>query len=183
MEPVKARAVSIWAVLQAQLRASPRKAAVLGVLSLVLLVLVLRLFARGPQVAEAEPVPAAGQLIPPAALPLPDLAMGNAALPKPRFPSQPARDPFSVERNLFEPIPGHEIRPKEQAPVTNADPLLEVVSRLHLQSTVTGPSPLATVNGMVLRVGDSIEGLKVKSIGSRNIELAYGDRVFELWMK
>jgi len=178
-------------VLQAHFRASPVKSALLGVLTLLLLLLVLRPLFRSPRAAEAAAVsvlprgPQAERAEPSAApAPAPeDLP------PLPDLPAALVRDPFAVEVSRFQPVAGDEPetegsdKPDPGPPVQDTgDPLADAIAKMRLQSTVTGTSPMATVDGTLLRVGDQYRGFSVVRIGARFVVLDAAGRRFVLMM-
>jgi len=72
--------------------------------------------------------------------------------------------------------------PKVEVP----DPLKEAeqdASKLRLESLMAGQSPLAVINGSVLRTGDEIEGFTIESIGRQSVTLRRGEIRVELKMK
>ena len=173
----------IWLVLRAHVLASPAKSTALGVLMLVLLVLVIRQVAGGPQAAGAggavQRIPAAWPELEAQVAPL-RLPVG---LPLPALPERPARNPFWVDPSLFAAAPGTELeRPGSGTEVSAADPVAAALGELRLQSTVTGPVPMAMIAGTLLRVGDRIRGFRVERIGVRFVELEYAGRRFTLTM-
>ncbi|MCP4247798.1 MAG: hypothetical protein GY778_12185 [bacterium] len=156
---------------------------------LVLIGLVARQMFSGPARAGA-----AGPIVEvPAVVNAPEAATGttdaadqpfvSVADPLPPTRRAPSRDPFSVDWTLFRPLEVPIDPPDDVAPPSIAlDPVAEAIGRLRLQSTVTGPERIATVNGIVVRVGDRVRGFDVRQIGVRFVVLAYGDRRFVLTM-
>ena len=180
-----AKGPGLWTVLQAHLRASPAKSAVLGVLTLALLILVVSQFSGGPKSADAAPSPAPAIMdyAPAPEQPTQVTPVALPTVPKPPMATRVVRNPFAVDLELFEPMPGTEPTTTEPDPVVqNVDPVARAFSELTLQSTVSGPRPMATVNGVVVRVGDRVYGFSVRRIGVRVVTLAHGDRQFELRM-
>jgi len=170
-------------VLRAHVVASPKKSAMLGLLTVVLLVLLGRQLLGGPQSADAAPMVQAASLLP-VVEPVEATSLGTPAiLPRPPLPDRPARNPFAVDLALFAEAPGaigEPVRePQQQAAV---DPIEAAVARMRLQSTVTGPEAMAAVDGVFLRVGDRISGLTVERIGARMVVLRGQDRRFVLTM-
>ena len=171
-------------MVQAHLRASPKKSALLGALALVLVVLVVRQVGGGPAPAGASPalVPAAATIAlqadqPPAPnVPLP-------TVPLPPLPREMVRNPFAVDLSLFEVVPGqHPPAQESQDSSEDVDPVTRALEGLTLQSTVIGSTSMAMVNGTVVRVGDQTHGFAVRRIGARFIVLSHGDREFVLTM-
>ena len=73
-------------------------------------------------------------------------------------------------------------KPKVEVP----DPMKEAeqdASKLRLESLMAGQSPLAVINGSVLRVGDEIEGFTIESIDRQSVTLRRGEIRVELKMK
>jgi len=178
-----------WAVLQAHFRASPVKSALLGVLMLLLLLLVLRPLFRSPRAAEAAAVSVLPRG-PQAERAETSAAPAPADLPLlPDLPAALVRDPFAVEVSRFQPVAGNE--PETDGndttdpgpPVQDTgDPLADAIAKMRLQSTVTGTSPMATVDGTLLRVGDRYRGFSVVRIGARFVVLDAAGRQFVLTM-
>ena len=172
-------------VLQAHLRVSPKKTVLLGALSLVLLALVIRQLGGGAHEADAAAaLPSGGEyLVPDRKETVPALP-ARESVPLPPLPDEPARDPFAVDLNLFELIPGAgPSAPKVADSAETGDPAYEALLGMRLQSTVTGPDTMATINGKVVRVGDSLNRFAVKHIGARFVVLAWENREFVLWME
>jgi len=178
--------------LLAELRRDPKKASILGVLVLVLLIVGVR------EVARRAGSPGAGS----AATPRAGGAGGEAGLRKPvnalKAPGPPkggnrqadASGPgakLPVDRDIFTPnmmyFPVEEaakpskvvsaaavIDPNAKAEAARRE-VLARAKALSLQSTVIGAVPTAIVNGRVLRVGDWINDLQVIEINSRSCQL------------
>ena len=178
--------------LLAEVRRDPKKASILGVLALVLLIIGVREVARragSPSTGSAATARAFG-------------ANGAASLRKPagavRVPSlskgMDQRDGSStaipkapVDRDIFTPNLAYfpiEEKPKPSTVVSSAqiiDPAakaeamkLQVQAQaksLSLQSTVVGAVSTAIINGRVLREGDSISDFQVVEINSRSCKL------------
>lgn len=178
-----ARDPTLWAIFQAHLRASPKKSALLGILTVVLLGLVALQVGGGPKEAGASPmlVP----LVPEIGI---DPGMETSALPQtmaplPQMPEKLDRDPFAVVFELFDPLPGTgHSHNKPLAVQEHVDQVARALEDLTLESTVTGSTPIATINGMVVRVGDLTHGFAVRQIGVRLVVLTFGDREFVLTM-
>jgi hypothetical protein len=157
------------AVVVANLRASPGKSAILGIGCIVLVVLLVRLAAKGPQTASAELTPdvvadPAG-LIPPENEPADAVVVApGPRLPRPQTRQTVARDPFAVAwLGTFAPGAA-----EEEAPLEERDEL-----RLQLVMTGQGPraTPVAVISGVVVYPGSWIAGFEVVEIGKRYVTL------------
>lgn len=169
-------------MFQAHLRASPKKSALLGVLALVLVVLVVRQVGGGPAPAGASPalVPAAAMVALPVDQP-PAPSVPLPTVPLPPLPRDVVRSPFAVDSDLFEAVPGqHGQAQGPQVSGEDVDPVIRALEGSTLQSTVSGSTSMAMVNGTVVRVGDQTHGFAVRRIGPRFIVLSHGDREFVL---
>jgi len=151
--------VDYKAYLLANLRASPVKSAILGVAVVVLIVLLGRQALSGPNIADAdqdvgiaEGLESTGQAP----------ASTIQRLPKPRIDAVIRRDPFRASWLVLD------------APAaTNVDPAEP--GALQLQATLTNGATeehCAMVSGVMVHVGDKLEGYRVLSISNRSVELA-----------
>jgi hypothetical protein len=177
--------------LLAEFRRDPKKASIMGVLALVLLIIGVREVARrvgSPSTGSAATVRASGGGA--TGLRRPANAVQAAALPKGRdrqTDSSAANHKSPVDRDIFTPNVAYfpvEEKAKPSTVVSSAqviDPTakaeaakLQVQAQakaLSLQSTVVGAVPTAIVNGRVMRVGDWISDFQVVQINSRSCQL------------
>ena len=82
-----------------------------------------------------------------------------------------SRNPFLEPRKpAVEPPSPSVAKPKTTPRATRDDTRRNRIATLHLQATSEAAgSSLAIVNGRILRVGDTIEGFRVRKIGNRKI--------------
>ncbi len=172
---------SAWAVVNAHLRADPRKTGVLAVLFVVLAMVVGRLWLGSGGAAEAEAQAGSQAAAGTANATPPGSGVPNAARIRARakvsVPAAPATqraDPFAVDADVFPRTrsdPDEE--PGPEAPPTGgrADEIRAAAASLHLQSTLSGASPLACISGRVVQPGDRIDGFVVESIAPGNVVL------------
>lgn len=178
--------------LFAELRRDPKKASIMGVLALVLLIIGVREVARrvgSPSAGSAATVRASGAGGA-TGLRKPANAVQAPGLPKGRnrqADSSTAIYKSPVDRDIFTPNVAYfpvEEKAKPSTVVSSAqviDPTakaeaakLQVQAQakaLSLQSTVVGAVPTAIVNGRVLRVGDWISDFQIVEINSRSCQL------------
>ena len=98
-----------------------------------------------------------------------------------------ALDLFAFRHNRYTLLPPEEIGDTGVESANLADDvkrdLTEKARGLILQSVIPGPpSSLIMINARVLRVGDSIDGFEVVSIGERTAKVARGGLIFSLQM-
>ena len=178
--------------LLAEVRRDPKKASILGVLALVLLIIGVRLvvFRTGsPSVSSAETAQASGAggemslQRPASAAQSPSLSKGGDR----QADSFLAIQKVPVDRDIFTPnVAYFPVEDKANpstvvSAVQVVDPTakaraakLQVQAQakaLSLQSTVVGSVPTAIVNGRVLRVGDWISDFQIVEISSRSCQL------------
>jgi hypothetical protein len=173
---------------RAELRRAPTRAAVLGVLVVVFLIVGVSQVAK--HVGWPKRSSAAAR--PGAAVPAPSKPTGGTAkaarpestgsLSELIGPARPrvSRDIFTPDETYF-PIKTKD--PAAAAPkapkVLDPNAVAEAKRReteararaLVLQTTVVGEFPTAMINGRVLRIGDAISGFKIVEISSRSCQL------------
>ncbi len=156
-------------MLRAQLKAAPKQAKLLGALTFVFLVALIRMiFTLGPDATEAAPppiLPVAGAQAP-APQPVP-VRPEIVRQPLPELPDQAVRDLFAASwlRNDRQPLP--EPKPvitEPPAAVVVDTPPLEFVLELTLTGAADNGQHCAIINGKRLHVGESIDGFVVKTI-------------------
>ncbi|HNQ21735.1 MAG TPA: hypothetical protein PKK06_01425 [Phycisphaerae bacterium] len=171
---------------QAELRRSPGRAAVLGVLGVVLVIVVAAQFVRWPSSAVAA---TAGAEVPPT-LPAPPGAVGtvDAGAPSapvpgtlpvarraaPPVPRTLGRDPFALDWERFVPP-----TPAEQTAAAPAQPEPEE-EELVLEATFRANPPqagaFAVINGATVGLHDQVGRYVVLEIGTRHVVLGDRDR-------
>jgi len=173
--------------LLAEVRRDPKKASIMGVLALVLLIIGVREIARrSGSAATARASDGAGTT----SLRRTASAVQAPGLPKglgPRADSSAPVQKATVDRDIFTPNVAYfpvEDKSKPATVVSAAqavDPTakaeaakLQVQAQakaLSLQSTVVGAVPTAIINGRVLRVGDWVSDFQIVQINSRSCQL------------
>lgn len=170
----------LWKTLIVQLKASPAKAAVLGVLALVLVAVVAGQWLGGPRSVEAAlatvSIPIPGK----AGLPVPDSRTESARqrTPRPPLPALsdiPVRDLFETDWSGFAPV----TTPLVSTATAEASSRADAAPRLVLELTLTGPAyggrPFAMINGTRVTAGDTISRFKVDSIAPGTVILTADD--------
>jgi hypothetical protein len=157
----------------ANLKVSPLKSATLGILAVVLIIFVARVYTRGPKRAHADVATAVVAIseaadTAPAARPV-----ARPRQPLPRVTRVLPRDPFS--RGWLAPTDATE----------NEDSSKEVSEEaLTLQFTLTagGEQATAVISGFVVRPGSTVAGYDVVRIEERQVVLrnAAGTRVLRM---
>lgn len=99
------------------------------------------------------------------------------------------RDFFAFHHNHYKPLDKENIGPQH---VQNGQDFVDATVRKHeleklvkglrLQSVIQGPVPIAVINGMVLRVGDSIEGFEIVALQTRSVQMIQGNQTVTLTM-
>lgn len=186
--------------LWTELRRDKKKTTILAVLLVVAIVVVLRTALNSPSPREAQAAQAGGLAV---------IESGAGAIPQApavaRPGEKPRKDPLwkspDVRRDVF--AASLEYYPPEQAPAPEPPPVAAVTApapavdleaeanavrasarrQLALQSTVSGADPFAIINGLVVRMGDSIAGFQVKEITSRTCVIEKGGVQVVLEMK
>lgn len=177
---MSSRGSRIQAVISANLRASPGKVAVLGVCTVVLALLLIRLAGRGPRVAVAEPAgnppalagnlatgTAAGMAAAPAARP------AEPRVPVPRVRQTIARDPFSLGWL------------GAGGPVTvgaAAQVFGDLTLQLVLRADDKDEGGLAVISGVLVHPGSQVGGCEVVQIAARHVVLRSGTETVLLRM-
>ncbi len=149
------------------------KAAMLGILTLVLLVLMIKVLGENaPAEARAGSTNPTGPADPSGAAP-PSIVLEEVTVDWPRTLG---RDPFYSEE-LFPaktgsptlpapPRPDIAARSSEQLQTTISQ---EASKRLNLQGTLQGAPNRALINGGVLRAGDAVEGFVIEHVGAGQV--------------
>lgn len=175
--------------LQAEVKRDPKKAAILGILVVVFLIVGVREVARragSPGSSSAATVTTSAQ---PAANTTAGAAAGHKALESKGAGEsydlavlRVSRDIFTPDEEYFPaPEPKTREKPKPKPGLRVMDPnaaaqaaRLQVIAQaatLVLQTTVIGERPTALINGRIVRIGDTIAGFKVVDINSRSCQL------------
>lgn len=147
------------AYVLANLRASPIKSAILVVAFVVLIVLLGRQVSGGPKFVDADQdfefadgMESAGPLV---------ANVTIQRLPRPKIDAVIRRDPFHAPWLVF-----------DTPAIANVDPAEP--GSLRLQATLTNGATethCAMVSGVMVHVGDTVEGYRVVSISNRSVEL------------
>lgn len=216
--------------LKHQLLADKKKSALLGTLSIVLLVVVARLVFSDPNSAAAVPArAAAAPTVRPAPVPRIEPTIVNVAANPAAAAGKDDEDsmlkdcnraaqrvvsvdgmPRSLQRDLFMtkawpryPIAAIEGEPRAGSGATDEfwskfgtvlrdyrktrnqeeAALSKELADLALQSTLSGPRPLAYISGHLVAEGESVSGFSVLRIEERRVILAKSGRTHELVMK
>jgi len=165
----------IWVLIRSHLAADPRKAGVLAVLFLIMVVVYVRLFTR-----ESGPEPAAAAATgTPAAVPVPAPAEASTVLPpipvriRPDRPlvRELTRDPFLVELDRFAPDPEAIAAQPGKSPAGPQTRPAPPEQEFQLKSTITGSLPMAWVNGRILQPGDEIDGFVLERVEEGRVVL------------
>lgn len=162
----------LWNTLVAQLKASPSKAATLGVLLLVLVVVVAGQLVGGPRSAEAAVATLSS--IPIVAVEHDPESQRAARPPRPLLSDTPTRDLFSTDWAEFAPVSVGKDPVAPSDKVTQEKP----TPRWVLELTLTDPASLgqhfAVINGIRVKAGDKILGLSVDTITPGTVVLVGG---------
>ncbi len=185
-------------VILNQLKAQPKKTAVMCLLIVVLVVVVLRAFnGNGPQAASAM----VNSLLPP----------GTGAQAAENRPSEPIGNPETIngysedptlekgatagalpQRNIFAvnlnyyPQPsgtnGSSLERNQEADPRQLQTkaLRDQLQGFHLQSTMTGPDPTAYIDGNLIREGETYKGFTLRHIQDGKIILEAKGYLFSL---
>jgi len=171
--------------LQAEVKRDPKKAAILGVLVLVFLIVAVRMAAKrvgSPKAGSAAARPAAAT---------PETAKSANGATNVGQPQGADGDPVElanvpIDRDIFTPSETYfpiKTKQPDKAPkrprvmdpnaVARAKRLeTEALARdLTLQTTMVGKVPTAVINGRILRIGSVINGFKVIEINTRSCQL------------
>lgn len=152
----------LWNTLVVQLKASPSRAAALGVLLLILVVITAGQLVGGPRSAEAAPPPVS--IVPRVTAEPTPASLRASRPPLPKLPDMPVRDLFSTDWAGFAPVPITRLATETDDVAGQAKP----APRWVLELTLTDPTPRgqhsAVINGSRVRIGDKILGLTVKTI-------------------
>ena len=170
-----------------QLARSPGKAAVLGALSLVLVIVVVVQLLRLPASASASPASSAPATakprpaqprvaVPSATAPAGETADLEAQLsrrPRPPWPRSARRDPFGLNwRDYFPPTLAVEEEPLSLEDEAKQQPGAEYV----LEATLSQPGHpgerVAVINGQTVQKGEQLGEFTVEEIAARHVVLA-----------
>lgn len=177
---MSARRPPLRVVLKEQLRADPRKTAVLALLTVIMVTMYGRWMLR------SKPVGAG----PARALALPTMVMPDSAaitVPPALRLSRPLlrqvdRDPFAFDPGAYPLIAG--TAPSADVPSMSVPGDVDSLpTGLVLQSTLCGPSATACVNGKVVRPGDEIEGFVLERIAPDHVVVQRNNVRLTLWLK
>jgi hypothetical protein len=161
---------------KAQIAASPVKAAVLAGLTLVLLVVLAVQFLNGPSSASAavEPPVEVVEILPVVTSP----SETSPAEWRPELPDLPGRlsrdlfaSPFAVIAPSSDP---QEANPDELSADNQNDEPTWTLKATYLSSEGDRATPMAIIDGMMVREGDRIRRYVVESIESRQVVLKDG---------
>ncbi|MFP4054359.1 MAG: hypothetical protein ACLFV7_10925 [Phycisphaerae bacterium] len=185
--------------LVAELKADKKKAALLGVLGLVALVLVVRLVFSGSPGTTSAAVAVRPDKEPMAKIdgPIRPLTIKNAPASTRRRNEYLAKMDRAIQRDIFAPDPtffppekgSQEEEPirRKQTPEELRQQRREAIRKqaeaLHLQSTIVGTSPIAVINGKLLHKGDWMAGFQVTEVKPRSCVVKKDDVSVELKME
>ncbi len=172
--------------LKAAFAADPKRTGVLAGLGLILVILCFRAMRQGPATATASLLATPTVVDVNSTLGQPSIRPGSSNaltdwLAQPR--QQAKRNLFAMHTDAFARDPHAPLLPSysnssdESAKSGTAqadqsgepDDLTKQAAKLKLQSTFLGPSPMALVNGQLVREGDTIEKFQVIKIEPRRI--------------
>ncbi len=186
--PANQTPITIPEKVRTALAADPKRTGVLAGLSLILLVLTLRAMRSGPATAGASLLPVASTLnLPsPTGMTADRHGSSNALIEWLAQPKQfTKRNLFAIRLEAYPKDPRGAMQPADsnssdesaksdasQADQTGVhDSLTKQAAKLTLQSTFLGPTPMALVNGQLVREGDSIGPFQVVRIEPRRISI------------
>jgi hypothetical protein len=180
------------------LKAQPKKTAVMCLLIVVLAVVVIRAF-RGPETASGM----VSSLLPPGAGtpgtqingsekrgepdPLASDLLEATATKEPTAAPLPKRDIFAVNLDYFpHSAQTHATTPDRQKKIDAKQLLLnslqDQLRAFQLQSTMTGPAPTAYIDGTLVREGQMFKGFKIRQIRDGKILLEAQGYLFSLFL-
>ena len=162
----------MWALLVANLRASPGKSAVLGVGAIVLVVLLVRLASGGAKPATADTGAAFIPETTPALAVAPVAVVKEPRLPQPRLRQTIARDPFSQG--------WLGARSGDAGEGTTGPDTLALQMILTVGDGDRGG--LAVISGEVVHPGSIVGGFEVVRIAQRHVVLRRGTDTVQLRM-
>lgn len=177
-------------LIRAHLMADPKKTVVLGVLTLVMVLVYVRLFLKGePETAAADEIatsmiatpdsPSASTPEPSASEPVTVVTRPVMAIEDP-LTHKLGRDPFQVPIADFYQVPGAAVTdPTKTDAKQIEEEIRAAAARLELQSTIRGQAPMATINGRILQIGDEIDGFEIVTIEPTYVML----RCNGIWVK
>ncbi len=187
----------LWNQLRRQLLADKKKACLMAGLVAVMLLMWGRLILKQiPRVATAStPVAASAAPATPAA-PASARAEPTGWRAAPAIytdlPQQVSRDLFAFDPSGYQPTATSRLQQSEPAAQKSGSDSDDVTAwetrikdklqALHLQSTMSGAQPRAVINGQVLGVGQSIEGLTLREVRTREVVLEMDGRLVKLGM-
>ena len=161
----------IWVALRTNFVAQPRKAAVLLVLFVVLIVVYARwiLSTGGPAAAEASILP---PVMPVPASPAPETPpLIDRFKPDRPLIRELARDPFLVQLERFAIDPQAQVAAATTSTTSPATQPAVVEADLVLQGTVCGDNRLAWINGRCIRQGEEVEGYVLEQVEPTQVTL------------
>jgi hypothetical protein len=139
--------------------------------------------AQAPPAPAPAPVVAQAAALPAAAAPLPVPAPAPAAAPPPApapvvvAQAAPTPAPLAAPAPVRVPAPAPVVARAPELPLV---PAQVVVPDLKLQSIVMSKRPCAMISGIIVREGDTLGSLVVKSIQKEKVELASGAQTIVL---
>lgn len=168
-----------------------KKVALMAGLACVMLLLWGRLILKQvPRTAVATPAPSATSA---SASPATDaLRRKVIAIDKPivevALPPVSKRDLFALDLTDY-PVEEAPVERTNEDSIKNATPVIAadeqlkaMVGRFQLQSTVLGARPCAVINGQIVQVGQTIEGLILKEVKNRQVILDFNGQLVSLRM-
>jgi hypothetical protein len=199
MMPANQTPISFPDKLREAVAADPKRTGVLAGLGLILMLLCFRAMRGGPAIATASrlPSPASLNLPGPAGMSAEQAGSNNALiewLASPRRLSK--RNLFALRldaypKDLSGPIPPADSNYSDEAAksgapqadqIAVADTLAKQASKLTLQSTFLGPTPMAMVNGQLVREGDNLGLFQVVRIEPRRIAISQNGVTLQISM-
>ena len=182
--------------LLGQLKADARKTALLGGLVVVLIILLIRTAVQPdsasatvgnllvPQTSNDVQTPSVCALAdPPGSEDSADLE--NATEPKQTRIILPQRDIFALDLSYFSKLSSEQDQAANQANGISSEQaklnaLRQEVRQFRLQSTMTGATPAACIDGTMVREGQVYKGFKIERINNWNVLLEKDGHTFRL---
>ncbi|MBL4702176.1 MAG: hypothetical protein JKX85_13060 [Phycisphaeraceae bacterium] len=183
--------MNLWFKQQKQLLLQDKKklALIVGLFCVMLLLWGRLILKEVPRTAVANPAPSSAAAV--------SLTESTDAVKRILLSSQkpvvPVKLPDISKRDLFaldltdyptEAVETPKKRPVDRKPQGDKieNELKGMVGRIRLESTVLGSRPCAVINGQIVVVGQSIEGLILKEVQNRQVLLEYRGRMVRLRM-
>ena len=182
--------MSLWLKQQKQLLLEDKKklSLIVGLFCVMLLLWGRLILKQVPRVAVADPAPSssATTVLPSSTQALKRTLSGEKPVVTVTLPNVSQRDLFELDLTAYpteqvdEP---QEPEAKKKIEVDKVEKELKaMVGRIQLESTVLGSKPCAIINGQIVVVGQSIDGLILKEVQSRQVILEYFGRLVRLRM-